>query len=243
MRKIVLISLGIFLTLQIYSQQKTETIDIVADASQMILPDIMQINIDLKYKDKNEQQALNRLTTGINGQIQAIENAGFKKDEIKLHEFSIDELSDWESNKPKITGYEAVQTITILLPISAKEKIDVLLNNLTINKNENISVKIDAKLSDELNKKIQNELIRKTISDATEKAHIMAESLNVKLGNVKSVEYGDLYYAPRMKGTIRFTVPINDENKNEVKASSSYQLLGISETEITEKIHVVWYIE
>ncbi len=243
MRKIALITVGIFLTLQIYSQQKIETIDIVADASQMILPDIMQVNIDLKYKDKNQQQALNRLTTGINGQIQAIQNAGFMKEEIKLHEFSIDELSDWESNKLKISGYEAVQRITISLPISAKEKIDGLLNNLSINKNENISVKIDAKLSDELNKKIKNELIQKAISDATEKAHIMAASLNIKLGNVKSVEYGDLFFVPRMKSSVRFTAPIINEENTKVKSSNAYQLLGISETEITEKIHVVWYIE
>lgn len=243
MRKITLIAVGIFLSLQIYSQQKLETIDIIADASQMILPDIMQVNIDLKYKDKNEQQALDRLTTGINGQIQAILNSGFKKDEIKLHEFSIEELSDWESNKSKVTGYEAVQSITILLPIADKEKIDGLLNNLSVNKNENISVKIDAKLSDELNNKIKKELIRKAISDASEKARIMGESLNIKLGRVKSVEYGDLFYSPRLRGSIRFVAPVISEDRTKVKSSSAYQLLGISETEINEKIHVIWYIE
>jgi len=243
MRKITLIAVGIFLSLQIYSQQKLETIDIIADASQMILPDVMQVNIDLKYKDKNEQQALDRLTTGINGQIQAILNSGFKKDEIKLHEFSIDELSDWESNKSKVTGYEAVQSITILLPIADKEKIDGLLNNLSVNKNENISVKIDAKLSDELNNEIKKKLIRKAISDASEKARIMAESLNIRLGRVKTVEYGELLYTPRLRGSIRFVAPVISEDRTKVKSSSAYQLLGISETEINEKIHVVWYIE
>ena len=243
MRKITLITVGILLSLQIYSQQKLETIDIIVEASQMILPDIMQVNIDLKYKDKNEQQALNRLTTGINGQIQAILNSGFKKDEIKLHEFSIDELSDWESNKSKVTGYVALQSITILLPIGEKEKIDGLLNNLSVNKNENISVKIDAKLSDELNNKIKNELIRKAISDASEKARIMAESLNVKLSHVKAVEYGDFFYTPRMRSSIRFVAPVITEDRDKVKSSNAYQLLGISETEIREKIHVVWYIE
>lgn len=243
MRKIGIITVGILLSLQIYSQQKTETIDIITDASQMILPDIMQVNIDLKYNDKSEQQALNRLTAGINGQVQAIENAGFKKEDIKLHEFSIEELSDWESNKIKITGYEAVQTITISLPILAKEKVDALLNNLKINKNENISVKIDAKLSVELKKKIQNELIKKALMDATQKALLMAESLNVKLGSVKSVEYGDLLFAPRLKSSIKFTAPVITEDNNKVKQSNAYHLLGISETELTEKIHVTWYIE
>jgi len=243
MKKIALVAVGIIITIQVFAQQKTETIDIITEASQMILPDIMQVNIDLKYKDKNEQQALDRLAVGIDGQIKAILDAGFKKEEIKLHEFSIDEISDWESNKPKITGYEAVQTIIISIPISEKVRIDDLLNNLTINKNENISVKIDAKLSDELIKKIKNELIKKAICDAIEKANIMAEALTVKLARVKSVEYGDLFYGARLKSSIRFTAPkINDENA-QVKSSSAYHLLGISETEITEKIHVTWYIE
>lgn len=243
MRKIALIVVGVIITIQIFAQQKTETIDIIIDASQMILPDIMQVDIDLKYNDKSEQRALDRLADGIDGQIQAILNAGFKREEIKLHEFSIDELSDWESNKSKITGYEAVQTIIISIPISDKARIDNLLNNLTINKNENISVKIDAKLSDELAKKIKNELIKKAIYDATEKANIMAETLGVKLARVRSVEYGDLFYGARLKSSIRFTAPrINDENA-QVKSSNSYNLLGISETEITEKIHVTWYIE
>jgi uncharacterized protein YggE len=117
------------------------------------------------------------------------------------------------------------------------------METLTINKNENISIKVDAALSDELNKKNQNDLIRKAIVDATGKAQVIAESLNVKLGSVKSVEYGELWFSPRLRKFIRFTPPeINDE-QNKVKASSAYKLLGISETEIAEKIHVVWYIE
>jgi uncharacterized protein YggE len=243
MKRRTLFTLGILLSIQIFAQQRTETIDIIADASQMILPDIMQVNIDLKYTDKNEQQALNRLTTGINGQIQAIENAGFNKEKIKLHEFSIDELSEWVSNKSKITGYEAVQSVTITIPITEKETIDKLLNNLTINKNENISVRIDSKLSDKLTNEIKNALIKKAIFDAKEKALIMAESLNIKLGQVKSVEYGDLAFLPRLNSKIRFIAPIIKEQNSMVKQSNAYQLLGISETEIKEKIHVIWYIE
>jgi uncharacterized protein len=210
----------------------------------MIMPDIMEINIDLNYTDKNEQEALNRLSAGIDGQIQSIVKAGFVKDKIKLCEFSIDEISNWESNKYKITGYKATQSIKILLPIIEKELIDGLMANLTINKNENVSIRIDAVLSEELNNKIKNELIKKAIADATEKAQIIAESLMVKLGSVKSVEYGELWYLPRARKSIRFSPPeIRSDDESVVRDSSAYQLLGISETELTEKIHVIWYIE
>jgi uncharacterized protein len=244
MKRISLTIFTILLMFQAWGQQKNETIDIITDASQMVLPDILQINIDLEYKDKKEQDALNRLSAGLDNQIQSIEKSGFKRENIKLYEFSINEETDWESNKSKKIGYKAIQSIKISIPITDKEMISKLIENITINKNENISVKISGELSDELNKKIQNELIKKVIIDATEKAHIMAESLNAKLGRVKSVEYGDLLFRPRMiRNAIRFVPPVISENNAQLRSTNTYQLLGISETEIAQKIRVIWYIE
>jgi uncharacterized protein len=243
MKNLIIITLGFFFLIPIYAQQKGETIDIITEANQMIMPDILEINIDLKYSDKNEQEALNRLNVGIDNQIQSIENAGFSRDNIKLCEFNIEEISDWESGKYKISGYEAVQSIKVKIPISDKKLIDSLMQKLTINKNENIEVEINAVLSNELNQKIQNDLIRTAIADATEKAQIIAESLNIKLGNVKAIEYGDLLFRPLLKNTIRFTSPIIEEEQTKVHSTNAYHLLGISETEVAEKIHIIWYIE
>jgi uncharacterized protein len=242
MKKILISAVGILFCFQVSAQTKNETIDLIVDASRKILPDVLEIHIDLEYKDKKEQVVLDRLTAGLDGQIRSIESAGFTMNQIKLFDFTIDEIDDWESGRIKILGYKAVQSIRIFVPLSEKELLGKLLDTLSIHKNENITISIDAKLSDELTKNIQDELIKKAILDARGKAEIMADALGVKLGGVKSVEYGELSFRPDRKRSIRF-IPPSEEERTMAKSTCSYMLLGYSEEDMAEKVHVTWYIE
>lgn len=243
MKKIIASLIVLLFTTANWAQSTDRTIDLIVEAKKNIMPDLLVVSVDLKYKAKKEQEALNLLNEKMDKQISSIEKVGFKKEQIKLSEFRIEEIENEDSRKVKTVGFEAIQTLSIKIPLSDKGLISKMIEEFGFDKKDNIEINVSSELSDELEQKVRNQVIAKALNDATEKAELMAKTMHINLGKVKSIEYGELYFRPILRNTIRFTPPriVRDEEQTKVKAS--YDVLGLSETEIRDKVHVVWFVE
>ena len=81
------------------------------------------------------------------------------------------------------------------------------------------------------------------IDNVTKKARLIASNLNVTLGGVKTVEYGQLEYGgPRLRRAIWFVPPTIEMNEKAEK-SSSWNTYGIMENDVSETIIVVGEIQ
>lgn len=240
MKRTILIMLGLIALMHISAEEKVRTFDLTLEAIQKVSPDMMRINIGLAFTAKNEQDALNRLNAGIDEKIRSIEKASFKKDQVRISDFNIEEMTVWDGTKQKNIGFKAIQTLKILIPIAQKETIDKLLGKLSVDRNENVTLSVNTEISNELSKQVQNELIKKAILDAKTKAQLMADALGVRLGAIKSVDYNDNQYRPIPQ---RSAMRMNMADASMAKESTTYQTLDVAETELSERIHIVWIIE
>jgi uncharacterized protein YggE len=239
MKAFALTLLGMVCAFSAVAQVKNQGIDLVCEVTQKVAPDLLNIQLNLNYSDKQEQNALNLLTSGIDEQTRSIEKAGIPREKIKLSQFNLSEQYNFDNGKRTQTGYVATQSISISIPASDKALIGRLLKALTVNKKESVTMNIEAVVSDELNAKVRNELIAKAVFDAKNKATIVAQSLGVQLGYVESVQYGGAFDRIENRETLRFaSMKLSDA----AGAPESYQLLGLSEVEVNDKIHIVWSI-
>jgi uncharacterized protein YggE len=246
MKKKVLTFLGLLLFAPIFGQLKSDVIksdviDIVVESNKMVSPDLVKISMDLYYNDKQEQVALNMLNSGLKEQLKAIVKVGIQEDKIKLSRFRIRELSESESGKRKVTGYQAFQNIIITISSTDKQQIDKLLSGITINKKDNIKFQVDAFLSDSLISTTKNELIKKGISDAKVKAQIISDELKIKLGTIKMVNYGSDDSYDSYSTSVKFTAPIVFDEVQEEE--SAYDNFDINEVKVEDQIHIVWNIQ
>ncbi len=227
----------------LYSQTSNDLIDVIESSKKSITPDVLVIDYEISVVDKNEKTAMTILKKQMDMQIDNLLSLGFSKEKLKLSDFSLEEKSEWDDGKNKNLGYEAKQSINIRLLISEKEIIDKLMESLSLLKIENVHINISTELSSDLENKTRLELIGDAIKSATQKATVIANGLNVKIGKVHTVEYGDLIYRP-IPRMVRFVPPRSESVHKDMKMDSSpWGMLGSNELEISEKIHIIWKIE
>jgi uncharacterized protein YggE len=240
MNKLFLTFIGLLVFAPVFGQQKSDVIDIEVETNKMVSPDVMVISIDLYYTDKLEQNAINMLNVGTEEQLKLIVKVGFQKDKIKLSQFRVSELSDYESDKRKLLGFRASQNINISIPSSEKKLIGKLIDGLSLNRKDNIKYQIDAVISDSLLVSTKNELIRKGIKEAKTKAQIISDELKIKLGTIKVVEHGRDFNDDSYSTTVKFTAP---EVFDEVQEENPISDFSTNDIKVVDKIHIVWNIQ
>ena len=115
---------------------------------------------------------------------------GIDEELIKTNSFSIREVQkyDPELRQSVFEGYEANIPVTIRTK-KDYEKNDIIFelikNNLQSNFNLNFA------LSEEQMETVKEKLIQLAVEDAKQKASVIAQSAEVKLGKIKSIQYGE----------------------------------------------------
>ena len=243
MNKFLLTTIFIGFCSILNAQNRNETIDIIETSHKSVVPDILVLDYDITVVQKSEKEAISILAKQMDEQIANLISVGFDKDKLKLSDFNLSEKNDWEDGKSKNLGFEAKQSIKVKIPISEKEIIGKLIESLSLKKISNVYVSVSSELSEDLENKTRLELISLAINKAKTKAGSIANSLDSKLGKIKTVEYGDLMQR-QLERTVRFVPPRLEINKNRTEMDSSpWGMLGASETDLYEKIHIIWTIE
>ena len=145
---------------------------------------------------------------------------GIDEDLIKTNSFSIREVQkyDPQTRKSVFDGYEANIPVTIRTKkdYEKNDKIfELIKDNLQSNFNLNFA------LSEEQMEAVKEKLIKLAVEDAKQKASVIAQSAELEIGKIKSVQYGE----PRMIGTYNTNM--------ELMRAESLPLLSASKADIT----------
>ncbi|WP_319267827.1 SIMPL domain-containing protein [uncultured Draconibacterium sp.] len=145
---------------------------------------------------------------------------GIDEDLIKTNSFSIREVQkyDPQTRKSVFDGYEANIPVTIRTKkdYEKNDKIfELIKDNLQSNFNLNFA------LSEEQMEAVKEKLIKLAVEDAKQKAAVIAQSAELEIGKIKSVQYGE----PRMIGTYNTNM--------ELMRAESLPLLSASKADIT----------
>lgn len=191
MNKSIVIVFFFFLTTTSFSQDEfCETIVVQGKSMISMTPEIVNFNINFTVKDSSfvrcSELALEKINEIKN---QFIENdidtnlvktiSYYVREEMRYDERIRQQISD---------GYIAG------IPLSVKSRLDNPTSNKifeVIKNNFKSNLNISFELSENQIKKIKDELIKLAVEDATSKAKTLTESLNIELGSINKIQYGD----------------------------------------------------
>lgn len=238
MKKIFLLLL--FSTAVVINAQTNneQTISLTGEAHKMVTPDIAVITFNITGRDKEENVAASKLNASIQQITDKIINAGFKKEDIKISGFGVNEDWDYSSAKARKIGYMASQSLIIKCKIT-KERLSSLFEKFSNEKTENVNVNFGTEVSDELCEKITAELIVLAVQDAAKKATLIATASKLKIKSSKNISYHtplpDIYPGGVMN--MKFSAA------REPNADSAFSNFAVDDIRMSESIQITYLAE
>lgn len=151
-----------------------------------VRPDIASLTVGVQTDvQPSAKAAIDILTTRFNGVVSAVSAEGVADEDITTSNLNLNPSYDYREGRQTLRGFEANETITI--KIRNLEKIGQIIASATsqgANQVGNISFTVDE--PDELHTQAQ----ALAIKDARQKADVLADELDVGLGDVKSFSAG-----------------------------------------------------
>ncbi len=163
-------------------------IAVIGEASGSYVPDLIRFDFSINATEKKQLDAVASLNNQVESLIKKLIELGIDPKEIKLTNYDLSEAIDYSGDKPKNIGYEAAESFELEL-IYDLDRFNVIVDSISRTKLRDISFTYKMTFSDSLKNKIKNELISKASDNALEIATTLAESRNIRLGSIYSIEY------------------------------------------------------
>ena len=215
------------------------TIRVTGKGQLRLRPDTTRITMTLEGLYKEYGETLRRSSGDTEELQRVVSGFGFERSDLKTLQFSVDteyesyrdKNNDW---KQRFAGYRFRHTLKLEFP-SDNERLGKLLYALA-----NCAVKPEFRLSytvsDPEAAKIM--LLAKAVSDAKEKAAVLAQSGGVKLLDIQSIDYswGEIDFEVRpMERVMMDAAP--------AMAKGSYDLdIEPDDIDVSDTVTVVWEI-
>ena len=241
MKKIILSLAIVFFTLGSFAQDKQGgLITVEGKSSVKLAPEDISFTVNFSVKDENYKQCAEMSVEKMDKVKKLFIKNGIDEELIKTNSFSIHEVQkyDPELRKSVFDGYEAN------IPVTIRTKKDYEKNDKIfelIKDNLQSSFSLNFALSEEQMETVKEKLIQLAVEDAKQKATIIAQSAEVDLGKIKSIQYGE----PRMIGSFNTnmelmraeTMPLMNAAKADITS-----VLSPDEIEMRTNIVIAWEI-
>ncbi|HOY48614.1 MAG TPA: SIMPL domain-containing protein [Flavobacteriales bacterium] len=168
--------------------QELPAIKVTGVANMEVTPDIAVFKLHLNARNKSESLSIQDLTVVSNNVLTKLKELGYPEKEITLNDYSVVANYEYVGDKAKRNGYRATQNLTVKTRLS-KEIILKTLKAFSTEDARQTYITYNSVCSDSLQKAVEKKLIEHAITDASEKATIIATSLKVKLAQVQQVFY------------------------------------------------------
>lgn len=241
MKKIILSLAIVFFTLGSFAQDKQGgLITVEGKSSVKLAPEDISFTVNFSVKDENYKQCAEMSVEKMDKVKKLFIKNGIDEELIKTNSFSIHEVQkyDPELRKSVFDGYEAN------IPVTIRTKKDYEKNDKIfelIKDNLQSSFSLNFALSEEQMETVKEKLIQLAVEDAKQKATVIAQSAEVNLGKIKSIQYGE----PRMMGSFNTnmelmraeTMPLMNAAKADITS-----VLSPDEIEMRTNIVIAWEI-
>ncbi|PKQ60553.1 hypothetical protein BZG02_18995 [Labilibaculum filiforme] len=239
MRKSILTFIILALSLTCLAQAKENVLKVKGNAILYQIPEIMYVNIPIQVSDSLYENCSFKLAQIHKELKQRLIKNGIKKSNIKTDDLSIGEKTKWTREGRIPDGFQGSVSMKIEMTYSL-EKLSVVINTL---KDEvfNFGYNVNFGLSEEQKSKTLEKSIELAINDAQVKASIIAKKLNIKLLEIKEINFG--YSAGDFdiltpEDDVVFCIVDEDQPEETIKIDINPKKIKINKT-----INVIWKIE
>ena len=239
MKKHFIILTFLLLSISSFSQISNGNEIVAEGISKMkVKPNLASFRISISIKNATEKISIKELNEEVEKLQRLLLKVGFTKENIKIAEFKVSSSENNDDQKEYITEN------TLIVGFGLDNKIIEAFYQEIQNENlKNSEIEFKTQVSEELEKATRQKLVKLAIDDAKSNAENIANSLDVKLTNIKKVtKYNirDFDNEPLMKiSEVRFAKPIMAIGKNQ---KSSFDKFEVIEIELQETITIVYEI-
>lgn len=174
--------------------QEGNTINVEGNSELTVEPDEAEVWAGISIVKDTAEEAQTEANKVINAIIDGLRYKGFTEDDIETERLSLYEERTWTKDEgSKVIGWRASQTLKVKTTDLTKVGtiVDVAVNN-----GANQINNINFGLSEEKEQEYKKKALTEATKNAKSKAETIAESLNVKLGKIKSVSEASFQYRP-----------------------------------------------
>lgn len=208
-------------------------LEVQGQGSMLVQPDQTAVRIQVQGTNTEAGRAVQLTTEKVEQLLKQLQEAGFKKDEIKTSSFYLHENNQWLNDKMVRQGYTASQTIEVKFPLDPNRMTKI--TNVFAQTQEGVTFQFAFGLSEKLRQQVKEELIRKALQDAREKAAVIARSANIRLGSIRKIDYGAAALTPYG--------PVAMQESAMMDKRAQFPQTEIQEIELSDHILVVWSLE
>ena len=197
MKKILAIFMITALLALVGCQQTENTINVSGSSELTFEPDEAEVWAGISIVKLTAQEAQAEANEVINAIVDGLRYKGFSEDNIETERLSLYEERRYENGKSTVVGWRASQTLKV--KTTDMSKVGTIVD-VAVTKGANQIQNINFGLSEEKEQEFKKQALAAATTNAKEKAETIADSLEVKLGKVKSVSEPSWGYYPRMYG-------------------------------------------
>ena len=177
-------------------QGEGNTINVAGNAEIAVEPDEAEVWAGISIVKDTAEEAQNEANKVINAIIDGLRYKWISEDNIETERLNLREERKWTRDEgSKVIGWRASQILKVKTTDLTKvgEIVDVCVTN-----GANQINNIQFSLSEEKQQEYKKKAIAEATQNAKEKAEIIADSLGVKLGKIKTVSEANYYARPYM---------------------------------------------
>lgn len=205
---------------------------VVGYAIQNIKPDKASINVGVEVQEKTAGEAARKNAELMNSVIEAVKALGIKEEQISTNYYIVYPVYEPRSKAEAcitiyppppecqervLVGYKAVNNITITMDVNVQNIGNVI--DAAVNAGANQVYGVSFFISQERFDAVKASLLDKAANDARAKADSVANTLNMKVVGVKSVNIIDGYPVPIYAREALEATPIIPPSEQSVSAS------------------------
>jgi uncharacterized protein YggE len=213
--------------------QKSSSLEVKGEAHLKVKPDLAIVDISFSAMNMIFNKAVKEVNEKNDILIKELEKNGFKKEEIKSSSFTAGKNTIWSRDRAIDSGYVASQTV-VLEFVYSKERVTKLVEAFS-QSTIGLAFNFNFILSESASKAARNKLIELSITDAKEKAELIAKSSMTKLGTIQTIQYGDI-------NSMQPQPLMYKAMENNQSAPGGFGGLNIADIEIADEITVIWNI-
>jgi uncharacterized protein YggE len=217
-----------------FAQPHGNLLKVQGEATLFEVPEEMNVRIPIEIRAAGYEECSNELINTYNALQSALVKNGVDKIAIFASSLNISENYVYLERERKLDGYIGQINVSIDLPHTDKKLTDIM--NTMKDERFKFGYQVSFSLTEEQKQEILAEAIKSAIADASYKAGIIAESLELKLVTVQEVNFG---YSQGMDPVL-----MRHDNMAYAKESSGDAELQLTpeKIQISKTVSIVWLI-
>tara|TARA_Y100000310_G_scaffold344078_1_gene454991 strand:- start:181 stop:879 length:699 start_codon:yes stop_codon:yes gene_type:complete len=207
------------------------TINVQGNSEITVDPDEAEVWVGVSIvKFVSAEAAQSEANKVINDIINGLKNRGIPESDIQTENLMLNEERKWENGNSRVVGWRAMQT----LKVKTTELNEVgFIVDVAVKNGANQINNIQFGLSEEKEQMYKRQVLAEATKNAKEKAETIAQSLDARLGRIKTVSESNYFARPYIY-TMEKTVG--------VAAVEEAAMVMPSDVRVTANINLIYYI-